>query len=355
MQINFKYQNIDFSLSFNKNLIIFGSNKSGKTSLLKLLKDGLNGNNKNFSLNSLECKKEEYHIIYFDEETDFNNEFKFTKNNIFKTSLYDAIYKNIDKEKILSEINNSLDNIDKAVNKYLDNNINNNFKNKLTFNIDIDDIDKIIDKFTTIYVNDLIDTKEISKSDKRKLIYQLLLFNTPKDKKTFIIIDDFDLYLDNEGIVEILNLITILNKGNCHFIISTNNSNIYNYLDLNNFSIYKTKDYKLINFNNIDDILKKYILFEQYQNYDSKMEYLEFIQDNYHLITNNDLNRIKNTLYNFQKNNIGIILVSNKVYFTSLYNNILNNYIFYKDKFELELLKLVCEKLLTDYEITDII
>ena len=63
------------------------------------------------------------------------------------------------------------------------------------------------------------------------------------------------------------------------------------------------------------------------------MEYLEYIQDNYHLITNNDLNRIKNTLY----------------------NNILNNYIFYKDKFELELLKLFCEKLLTDYEITDTI
>ena len=354
MQINFKYQNINLSLSFNKNLIIFGSNKSGKTTLLKSLKDGLNGNNKNLSLNSLECKKDEYHIIYFDEETDFNNEFKFTKNNIFKTSLYDAIYKNIDKEKILSEINNSLDNIDNAVNKYLDNNINNNFKNKLTFNIDIDDIDKIIDKFTTIYVNDLIDTKEISKSDKRKLIYQLLLFNTPKDKKTFIIIDDFDLYLDNEGIVEILNLITILNKGNCHFIISTNNSNIYNYLD-SSFSIYKIKNFKLINFNNISDILKECFLFEQYQHYNKKVNYLKFKQENYNLVTQNDLKVLENTLYNYQKHNIGIILVSNKIYFTSLPSNVLNNYILYKNEVELKLLKIISQKLLTDYDIIDII
>ena len=242
MQINFKYQNIDSSISFNNNLIIFGSNKSGKTTLLKLIKEGLSGKNKNFYLNSLEINKDEYNIIYFDEETDFNNEFKFTQNNIFKTSLYDAIYKTIDKEKILAEINNSLDNIDNAVNKYLEKNINNNSKNKITFNIDIDDIDKIIDKFTTIYVNDLINTKEISKSDRRKLLYQLLLFNTSKDKETFIMIDDFDLYLDNESIIEILNLITILNKHHCHFIISTNNSNIYRYLDPDDYSIYKIKD-----------------------------------------------------------------------------------------------------------------
>ncbi len=355
MQINFKYQNIDSSISFNNNLIIFGSNKSGKTTLLKLIKEGLSGKNKNFYLNSLEINKDEYNIIYFDEETDFNNEFKFTQNNIFKTSLYDAIYKTIDKEKILAEINNSLDNIDNAVNKYLEKNINNNSKNKITFNIDIDDIDKIIDKFTTIYVNDLINTKEISKSDRRKLLYQLLLFNTSKDKETFIMIDDFDLYLDNESIIEILNLITILNKHHCHFIISTNNSNIYRYLDPDDYSIYKIKDNKLINFNNIDNILKKHILFEQYKKSNSKIEYAEFIQENNHLINKNDLNRIKNNLYMFQKNNIGIILVSNKVYFTSLYNGILNNYIFYKDKYELELLKLVCEKLLTDYEIIDMI
>ena len=355
MQINFIYKKNDFSLSFNNNLIIFGSNKSGKTSLLKALKEGLAGNYKNFSLNSLECEKNRYNVIYFDEETDFNNEFKFTKNNIFKTSLYDAIYKNIDKEKILSEINNSLDNIDNAVNKYLDSNINNSLKNKLKFDINIDDIDKIIDKFTTIYVNDLTDTKNISKSDKRKLIYQLLLFNTTKDKKTFVIIDDFDLYLDNEGIVEVLNLIKILNKNNCYFIISTNNSTIYNYLDLNIFSIYKTKDYKLINFNDINDILKEYIMFEQYQNFGNNTNYLEFKHNNYNLINSNDLNRIKNTIFNFQKNNIGIILVSNKIYLTSLTNNLLNNYILYKDILELKLLKLVCEKLLTDYEITDII
>ena len=175
MQLNFSYHNNEFSLSFENNIIIFGSNKSGKTSILKVLKEGLTGNNKSFYLNSLNCKKDEYNIIYFDEETDFNNEFKFTKNNVFKVSLYDAISKNINKEKILFEINKNLDNIDTAINNYLDNNINSVQKNKLTFNINIDDIDKIIDKFTTIYVNDLTDSQNISKSDKRKLIYQLLL------------------------------------------------------------------------------------------------------------------------------------------------------------------------------------
>lgn len=354
MQLNFKYYSNEFSISFNSNLIIFGSNKSGKTYILKILKEGLSGNNKNFLLNSLSCEKNEFNIIYFDEETDFNNEFKFTKNNIFKTSLYDAIYKNIDKEKILLEINNSLDNIDNAINEYLDNNINNNLKNKLTFNIDIDDIDKIIDKFTTIYVNDMIDSKNISKSSKRKLIYQLLLFNIIEDKKTFIIIDDFDLYLDNEGIIEILNLIKILNNKNCHFIVSTNNCNIYNYID-SSFSVYKTTNYELINFNDVNNILKDSLLFEQYQNHSKDVNYLEFKDENYNLITKDDIERFKNNLYNFQKNNIGIILVSNKIYFTSIINNFLNNKILYKDKVELEFLKLVCKKLLTEYEIIDII
>lgn len=354
MQLNFSYHNNEFSLSFENNIIIFGSNKSGKTSILKVLKEGLTGNNKSFYLNSLNCKKDEYNIIYFDEETDFNNEFKFTKNNVFKVSLYDAISKNINKEKILFEINKNLDNIDTAINNYLDNNINSVQKNKLTFNINIDDIDKIIDKFTTIYVNDLTDSQNISKSDKRKLIYQLLLFNTPKDKKTFVIIDDFDLYLDNEGIIEILNLINFLNKKNCYFIISTNNSNVYNYLN-SSFSIYKTIDYKLIHYDNIKDILKECILLEQYKQYKEKNNFIDFKEENINLITNDDLNRINNNLYNFQKNNVGIILVSNKVYLTSFNNTLLNNYILYKNEIELELFKIICQKLLTDYEIIDTI
>ena len=354
MQLIFNYQSNDFSLSFDKNLIIFGANKSGKTSLLKALKDGLNGNNKDFFLNSLACHKNEYNVIFFDEETDFNNEFKFTKNNAFKASLYNAIENNINKDKILEDINKSLDNIDNAVNTYLNNNVNNNLINKLTFNINIDDIDKIIDKFTTIYINDLADSQNVSKSDRRKLIYQLLLFNTLKDKKTFVIIDDFDLYIDNEGIIEILNLIKILNKNNCYFIVSTNNSNIYNYLDLS-FSIYKIKNFKLINFNNISDILKECFLFEQYQHYNKKVNYLEFKQENYNLVTQNDLKVLENTLYNYQKHNIGIILVSNKIYFTSLPSNVLNNYILYKNEVELELLKIISQNLLTDYDIIDII
>ena len=86
-----------------------------------------------------------------------------------------------------------------------------------------------------------------------------------------------------------------------------------------------------------------------------KNNFIDFKEENINLITNDDLNRINNNLYNFQKNNVGIILVSNKVYLTSFNNTLLNNYILYKNEIELELFKIICQKLLTDYEIIDTI
>ena len=258
----------------------------------------------------------------------------------------------INKEKLLKDVNSTFDKIDKKVNNYLDQNINVFFDSRIKFDINIDDLDNIINKFTNVYINDLDENKKVPKSFKRMLIYQLSLLNFNDTKDKFIIIDDFDVYMDSNNIVKILDFISKYSSLNCHFILSTSNPMVYNYLD-ENFEIYKVCNGKLNKFSNLEFCIKRAILKNEYKKTEQLISFDKFYNSNISLINNEDINIFYTKYFKYLKNNIGIILTSELINFNPTEYKC--NYILTREKIELYFLQFICDELLTDYKIIDIL
>lgn len=124
----FEFNQKQNTLNFKQNCIIFSANGNGKSLLLKHLENGINGKlNSTFLIDSLKVKKDDHSTIFFNEETDFNSEFKFTNTNAFRNAIYNSLEHSINSAKILSELNSVLDKIDTETNKYINSNIHNFF------------------------------------------------------------------------------------------------------------------------------------------------------------------------------------------------------------------------------------
>jgi len=85
--------------------------------------------------------------------------------------------------------------------------LNKKQEEKICFDIEITDVNDIIDKFTNIYIdNYLLKDSNMPRSTRRKLIYNLLLFELNKSKNytNIVFIDNFDLYLDTENTKKII-------------------------------------------------------------------------------------------------------------------------------------------------------
>lgn len=350
MEILFSTKEHEYNLNFKNNCVIFGANNSGKTKVLQLLSESIK--NGKAVINSLKCQKNDYDVIFFSEESDFNDEFSFTKNNLFRSTIYDSIMNSIDKVQLLKELNSTLDKIDSKVNDYLDKNINQFFDNKIKFDIDITDLDNIINKFTSVYINDLRDNKKIPKSFKRILLYQLSLLDFSDGKEKFVIIDDFDLYMDTDNIIKILNFISKYSSDNCHFILSTSNPIVYTYLS-QEYTVYKLNDQILYKLADLNYIIKKCIIEKEYNKSKKADSFEEFYDQNIHLISDEDVNTFYKKHFVFQKTNIGIILTSDYIYFND-YNST-GSYIITKNSDDLRFLKFICDELLTEYDIIDIL
>ena len=350
MEIIFSDKENEYNVNFNNNCVMFGSNNSGKTKTLKVLADSLK--NGNAIVNSLKRQKNEYDVIFFSEEADFNDEFSFTKSNLFRSTIYDSIMSSINKNQLLKEVNSTFDKIDSKVNDYLDKNMNQYFDNKIKFDIDITDLDNIINKFTSVYINDLNDNKKIPKSFKRILLYQLALLNFNDNKEKFIIIDDFDLYLDSDNIIRILKFVSKYSSDNCHFILSTSNPIVYTYLS-KEFDVYKINNQKLYKLSDLNYIIKRSIIGREYQKNQESISFEVFYNNNVHLINEKDINIFYKNNYVFQKTNIGIILTSDYIYFNKYDSD--GSYIITRNSEEIQFLKFICDELLTEYEIIDIL
>ena len=198
------------------------------------------------------------------------------------------------------------------------------------FNSYSPDINSIIDKFTNIYIDDLLlDETEITKSMKRKLLYQLYFWEIElnKEKNNIIIIDNFDVYLSPNEIIEILTKINKLSNENCHFILTTS-SNIFEYLDLNLFNIYKLNN-SLIPFKNIELAIKNYIIKREYNKLNDKtINYENFYKENENLIKYEEIVNIKEEIINKYPVSIGKILNCSSIKFVpSKPKNITSEYI----------------------------
>lgn len=227
MEIVIDIDNIPNILNLDKNIIFFGKNSNYKNKVINNIDDCLLGKSKNILINGNTYNSKDFNIISINEENDFTNEFKFTKSNTLKQLIYNDVINKINEDKIIKYTNEIFDIIDEKVNNLLDRKINKKSDNNISFQIEIPDVNSIIDKFTNIYIDDvLLNDSSISKSMKRKLLYQLYFLDIKKldDKPTIVIINNFDVYLNTNEIINLLNTIDNLSNDNCHFILSSCNN-----------------------------------------------------------------------------------------------------------------------------------
>ncbi len=331
MEITLKNNNNDYLITLERNTILFGQNSAFKTNFINNLLDGFNNKKKNILINGNKFEPKDYNVICIDEEKDFTNEFKFTKTNTLKQLIYKDIINKINGDKLISYTNEIFDVIDEKVNHLLDRKINKNNDNNISFEIEIPDINSIIDKFTNIYIdNILINSSEITKSTKRKLLYQLYFLDIKNnsDKTNIIIINNFDVYLNSNEVISLLNTINKLSNDNCHFIL-TSSTNIFEYISLDKFSVYKVTN-KLLSLNKINEAIKIYLLKKEYiDNIDFDKYYLE----NEKLILEEDINRIKFKILNNYPHLISKILNSTNIKITLIKpKNITCEYIICENK-----------------------
>ena len=337
MEIVVNIDNKENIIKLDKNVVFFGKNSNYKNKVINSITNGLLGKTKNILIDGKNYNAKDFYIINIDEENDFSNEFKFTKSNTLKQLIYNDVISKINEEKIIKYTNNLLD---RKVNKKSDNNI--------SFQIEIPDVNSIIDKFTNIYIDDvLLGDSEISKSMKRKLLYQLYFLDIKKlnDKPIIVIINNFDVYLNSSEIINLLNTINNLSNDNCHFILSSCN-NIFEYLDTEKYSIYKITD-KIIDFNVIEDAIKIYLLRNEFNKINDNISFNDFYLENESLITYDEILNIRNNIINKYPTLISKILNSDSIKVVlSKPKNITCEYIICSDKNNQNLFLEISDKLI---------
>lgn len=313
MEIVLKIDDKQILIKLQSNVIFFGKNTNYKNKLFSNLVDGLTGKKKNIMINDATYNYKDYNIITINEDNDFANEFKFTKSNALKQIIYNDVINKINEEKLINYTNEIFDTIDEKVNSLLDRKINKKSDNNISFRIEIPDINSIIDRFTNIYIdNILLNDSEISKSMKRKLLYQLYFLDIKNtEKNTIVIINNFDVYLNVNETINILNTINSLTNDNCHFILSSCN-NVFEYLNYDLFNTYKITNNKIIPLNTIDIAIKNYIIKKEYNNNQS-LDYDAFYDENEQLISNDEITDIKNKIISKYPHLVSKILNSDSI------------------------------------------
>lgn len=336
MDIAFKKDEKDLFIQNNGVVYFFGSNQSGKTCMLNFLKEGFLGKNKDFLVDGLRIEKNKFNVLYYDDTTDFNTEFKFTKTNVFRELIYSSVLNNINEAKLLKEVNDLFDKVDVKVNQFLDVNVNKKQEEKMTFDIEITDVNEIIDKFTNIYIdNYLIKDSNIPRSTKRKMIYNLLLFELNKSEceNNIVFIDNFDLYLDFENTSKVITKINDYHKKNpnTYFFLSTSN-NLYN-LVKDKTCIYRVINHNLSHISNLKEIIHKCLVRVCYEEQKSQLNFEDFYLENASLFSN-DVEKKYSEIMSLYQSEIGKLYVSNKVRLIDKYNEKYDDVIICcKDKF----------------------
>lgn len=306
--MNIRYKDM-YSFEFDNVLFINGSNKSGKTKLLKLLEKGAIGELDNFYINNNKVYKNDYQVLFIGDYNNFATDFKLTKANTFKKLIYDDIIEKINKENILNKTNEIFNIIDDRINETIS---KNELTKNLKFNINIDSVDKIIEKFTNIYIDDyLLDDKITPRSSLRKLLINLTLYQIEKSERDNIIvfIDDLDNSFDE---LELFNLIkTLENNNKAKFIVSSSR-NIYSYVK-NKKDIYKIYNQKTKNIVNVESCIKLTIIMNEYKEQKIKDDFNTFFEENEYLINDEDINYFNKKILPSLNYQIGLIYCNDEL------------------------------------------
>lgn len=306
--MNIRYKDM-YSFEFDNVLFISGSNKSGKTKLLKLLEKGAIGELDNFYINNNKVYKNDYQVLFIGDYNNFATDFKLTKANTFKKLIYDDIIEKINTENILNKTNEIFNIIDDRINETIS---KNELTKNLKFNINIDSVDKIIEKFTNIYIDDyLLDDKITPRSSLRKLLINLTLYQIEKSERNNIIvfIDDLDNSFDE---LELFNLIkTLENNNKAKFIVSSSR-NIYSYVK-NKKDIYKIYNQKTKNIVNVESCIKLAIIMNEYKEQNIKDDFNTFFEENEYLINDEDINYFNKKILPSLNYQIGLIYCNDEL------------------------------------------
>lgn len=306
--MNIRYKDM-YSFEFDNVLFINGSNKSGKTKLLKLLEKGAIGELENFYINNNKVYKNDYQVLFIGDYNNFATDFKLTKANTFKKLIYDDIIEKMNTENILNKTNEIFNIIDDKINETIS---KNELTKNLKFNINIDSIDKIIEKFTNIYIDDyLLDDKITPRSSLRKLLINLTLYQIEKlDRDNIIVfIDDIDNSFDE---LELFNLIKTLETNNKAKFIVSSSRNIYPYVK-NKKDIYKINKQKTKNIVNIESCIKQSIITNEYKEQNVKDDFNTFFEENEYLINDEDINYFNKKILPSLNYQIGLIYCNDEL------------------------------------------
>lgn len=306
--MNIRYKDM-YSFEFDNVLFINGSNKSGKTKLLKLLEKGAIGELENFYINNNKVYKNDYQVLFIGDYNNFATDFKLTKANTFKKLIYDDIIEKMNIENILNKTNEIFNIIDDKINETIS---KNELTNNLKFNINIDSVDKIIEKFTNIYIDDyLLDDKITPRSSLRKLLINLTLYQIEKlDRDNIIVfIDDIDNSFDE---LELFNLIKTLETNNKAKFIVSSSRNIYPYIK-NKKDIYKIYNQKTKNIVNIESCIKHSIITNEYKEQNVKDDFNTFFEENEYLINDEDINYFNKKILPSLNYQIGLIYCNDEL------------------------------------------
>lgn len=306
--MNIRYKDM-YSFEFDNVLFINGSNKSGKTKLLKLLEKGAIGELENFYINNNKVYKNDYQVLFIGDYNNFATDFKLTKANTFKKLIYDDIIEKMNIENILNKTNEIFNIIDDKINEAIS---KNELTNNLKFNINIDSVDKIIEKFTNIYIDDyLLDDKITPRSSLRKLLINLTLYQIEKlDRDNIIVfIDDIDNSFDE---LEFFNLIKTLETNNKAKFIVSSSRNMYPYVK-NKKDIYKINKQKTKNIVNIESCIKQSIITNEYKEQNVKDDFNTFFEENEYLINDEDINYFNKKILPSLNYQIGLIYCNDEL------------------------------------------
>lgn len=306
--MNIRYKDM-YSFEFDNVLFINGSNKSGKTKLLKLLEKGAIGELENFYINNNKVYKNDFQVLFIGDYNNFATDFKLSKANTFKKLIYDDIIEKINTENILNKTNEIFNIIDDKINETIS---KNELTKNLKFNINIDSVDKIIEKFTNIYIDDyLLDDKITPRSSLRKLLINLTLYQIEKLGRDNIIvfIDDIDNSFDE---LELFNLIKTLETNNKAKFIVSSSRNIYPYVK-NKKDIYKIYKQKTKNIVNIESCIKQSIITNEYKEQNIKDDFNTFFEENEYLINDEDINYFNKKILPSLNYQIGLIYCNDEL------------------------------------------
>lgn len=244
--------------------LFMGYSGSGKTTLLSDLYLLFSGKAKDFLINGLPIKANDFNVINISSFEDISNHFKPNSKSLIKKYLASQIYSN-QFQNDCKAISDSLKRITEELSSYL-----------IPILPDLDFSLPSDDAFDIVLNNIAISTREEYYSYYRIALFSLISEISKKEKKkTIVLIDDFESCLGEECFLQVLDVMT---KTNAYFFLTSGKALPQKILSTD-LSLYALREGKVIPFpspyNLISDSIENQPLYKSFEDYMLSKGYVE--------------------------------------------------------------------------------